>query len=84
MQVVMDTRIVGKIKNAINEAEGAIERIELTEEEMHEFLDAHEFKLVVDKHYGSADIPAPLHIQPAKPGQVPRSCWYLGVYIVRV
>lgn len=89
MNVVKDTtsilsQVTAAIKSAENNGE-IIKQIELTEAEMKSFLAEPQFKSYIDKHYASYERPVPLDIAKVKKdGDVPSSCWYLGVKIVKV
>lgn len=87
MNVVFATGIYAQIEQAINSAEEAnqvIERIELSEEEMRQFLTTPRFKYNVDKNYGEQAVSVPTAIDGARAhnGLAPRSCMYRGVQIV--
>lgn len=90
MNVVNDTGIVAQVNLAIHNAESAgqtISHIELTETEMRTFLEDPRFKQVrsSDMAYGDISVPFPTDISGVdSEGDVPRSCIYRGVRIVRV
>lgn len=86
--VVNNARMVAQINKAIDDAAEAgdsLSLIRVTEEEMKEFLQSPEFKMVrnPDSHYGQNSIPYPTLIDGVNnEEEVPRGCIFRGVRIV--
>ena len=83
MNIVKATGVFGQIKNAIQSAEEAIARIELTQEEMDEFMSTPEFSMyTIDKHYGGNEIQVPLAIKNHHRSDKVKSCWFMQTLII--
>jgi hypothetical protein len=85
MKVVQATGAYGSIKNAILSAEVAIARIEVTQEEMDEFVSMPQFAMPnIDKNYGGYEIQVPLGVKTHHGSTKVKSCWYMQTFIIVV
>ena len=83
MNVVAATGAYGSIKNAIENRTQAIARIEVTQEEMDEFVKTPEFAMYsIDKNYAAYEIPVPLGVKNHPGTTSVKSCWYMQTFIV--